>query len=97
MELKQLTDKEVNFFLEVNAKIEGLYEKRDKMIKKIMAERGSSQGVIKVDGDEKPFKRVTLVDNIERIMAGETLYKNAAFSRYSVDVSSLKNEPKVSN
>jgi len=80
---------------ELNKEINSMYEKRDSLVKEIFERnKRSSEGTFKIDTDDKPFKRIRVIDNLDKIVSGETLYKSAGFSRYSVEISDLKNEPK---
>lgn len=92
----KLTPKEIKYFHDIDQKINELYELKRKAVTKIIEKKGPCSGFIKLEGNniEKPFLRVTLKDQLEEIKEGLTLYRNTAFSRYHVEVTGLKNEPK---
>jgi len=96
VETKQacLTEKELIFFYEIDKRIQELQNKKIEQAKKIMLKSGPTSGHLRIDGLEKPYVRVKLKDNANAFSMDECAYRTARFSRYEVEISALKNEPK---
>ena len=94
--MKELSKKEIEVILKIDEKIKALYEKRISVFKKIQKRKGLSSGFIFVEGEEKPYHRVKMVDNFsEEILNGDKpAFTAAKINRYSFVIDRLKNEPK---
>lgn len=94
----KLNEKEVQVLVQIDEKIKELREKQQSILKKLVTKHGGSvEGFVKIDNpgeDVKPYVRAVIVDNLEDFTSGEPLYRNTAFSRYTLDIARLKNEPK---
>ena len=94
--MANLTDKEAKTLFQLDQKISELYDKKKELSLKL-AERypEGAQGFFKLtEGNEKPWVRVTFLDNLQPFSAGTTQYRQAAFNRFDIKVETLKNEPK---
>lgn len=92
---KKLPEKVILAFAEIDNRIKKLYDKRLLMLQGAIKLYGVTSGVIEVPKEPKPFLRVTLKDNLDDFKEGKPMYSSAAFSRYSVEISRLKNKPKT--
>lgn len=97
--MANLTEKETRVMDQLNERIKELYEKRDLNTQKLIEKYGDGvSGHFKLDAPDaegKLWVRVTLKDNLAKFTSGEKLWGHTAFSRYELDVSRLKNEPKT--
>lgn len=94
METK-IPPKEVfNKVSELDKKINDLYEEKDKLINSIIEEYGIGEWVAESDNKDKPYLRLTVVDNLSDFAEGKTLFKAASFKRYGISLKELKNKPK---
>lgn len=92
----QLTEKEIAVIIKIDTKIKELYKKKDEVFQKLFKKKGLATGFVKVEGEEKPFHRVKMVDNFsEDVLEGKKpAFSTAKFSRYTFTIDKLKNEPK---
>ena len=89
-----LPEKAILAFATIDEKIKALYEKKDTVVKAAIKKYGATSGVVKVKDNEKPFLRGTVVDTLEDFKTGTPIFTSSAVSRFRVEISRLKNQPK---
>ena len=89
-----MTAKQAQLLFSIDAKITSLYEKKDKLIKKIISTSGPSNELVLEVGGEKPFARVKVVDQIKTIEEGTMLFKSVGIGRFTSTISRLAKAPK---
>ena len=89
------TKKTFDKLTEIDKLISKLYEERDKLVDNLVSKYGTGQWVVDSDNPEKPFLRLSVVDNLIALSEGKQVWKSTGVKRYSITLKELKNKPKV--
>jgi hypothetical protein len=82
---------------EIDNKIKKLYETKANALKQIKTKFGDgpfTYQLLNETEDGHKYVRFGLVDNIEKLKSGETVYKNTGINQLDTQVNFLKREPK---
>ena len=96
---KQMPEKVVLAFKELDEKFKKLSEKRSKMMAAAIEKYGVdglAEGCVEIAGEDKPFFRVKISDQLKTVEANQKIHVSTYFTRFDLKVDQLKNKPKNS-
>lgn len=92
-----MTTREANHLTKLKEEANAALDKLDEYATKMLSKYGESAHCYDNDGDDKetkPFMRITIKDNIKKLMEEGAAFKVTSVKAYDIKIETLKNKPK---
>lgn len=93
--MTKIKSSEVDKIMEIKKQLTDLYEEQDILFLKLFGKYGEGVFYVPRDGEEYPFLKITIRDNVKDLKEKGKLWKSTMFQAVSVDTLPVKKEGKT--